>query len=164
MTRTLQDNQRLERRHEVMPANAAPELVSLLGFWQDHRARSGILDRTIMDPFNLVPWLGHLSVYEAVDGGRDFRNRLDGTMIVEITGEDWTRRLASAVDAVFGSALVAALREAMTTQESAIHTMKVYQNGLKDITRLLLPIRSRPDRPIDQVFLAIYFDPEASVP
>jgi hypothetical protein len=31
---------------------------------------------------------------------------------------------------------------------------------VESITRLLLPIRGRPDGPVDQVFLVMYIDPD----
>ena len=149
----------LERRHDTIPSQAAPAISTLLSFWRRHSEQSGVPSRVIMEPFGLFPWLGHLSIYEAVEGGRDFRNRLEGTAIVAITGEDWTGRMASAVDARFGSSLVPSMRNAIASGQAAIHTMKVYQDGYKDITRLLLPVRARQDGPIDQVFLVIYADP-----
>jgi len=148
----------LEVSHDDLPASAAPELSALLKFWRSHKDRAGIPSRLVMEPFQLVAWLGHLSIYEALDGGRDFRNRLEGTSVVTLTGEDWTGRMASAVDQRFGSSLVPAMRIVIATGEVAIHTMKLYQDGYKDVTRLLLPVRSRPDGPIDQVFLALYVD------
>jgi hypothetical protein len=35
----------------------------------------------------------------------------------------------------------------------------VFQNEVESITRLLLPVRTRRDGPVDQVFLVIYVDP-----
>jgi hypothetical protein len=148
----------VERRHEIVPDAAAPEIATLLGFWRQI-ARADIPTRDVMEPFTLRSWLGHLSVYEAIEGGRDFRIRLDGTAIVDLTGEDWTGRLASGVDTRYGSTLVSAMQDVLASGQPAIHTMKVYQNGLKDITRLLLPVKTRLGGAPDQIFLAIYFDP-----
>ena len=149
-----------EHRLDDLPDSAAPQLRSLLKFWSDKVQRAGIPDRAQLDAFTLRPWLGHISIYEAVDGGEDFRIRLEGTMIVAITGEDWTGRCASDVDRRYGSQIADFMREVTATGQPAIHTMRVFQNEVESITRLLLPVRSRPDGPVDQVFLVIYADPK----
>ena len=129
-------------------------------FWSRTAGDDGVPSRDRLDPFTLKPWLGHISIYDAVDGGQDFRIRLEGTAIVAITGEDWTAKRASDVDAEYGSRLVEFMQEVVRTHRSMIHTMRVFQNDVETITRLLLPARSRRDGPVDQVFLAIYADPQ----
>ena len=46
------------------------------------------------------------------------------------------------------------------THKPMVHTMRVFQNEVEFITRLLLPVRSRPGGPVDQIFLVIYVDPQ----
>jgi len=46
------------------------------------------------------------------------------------------------------------------TCQPMVHTMRVFQNEVEYITRLLLPARARADGPVDQVFLVIYVDPQ----
>ena len=149
----------LEQGLDALPASASPMLHTLLQFWSKAAVGSGIPSREYLDAFTLRPWLGHISIYEAVDSGRDFRIRLEGTSIVAITGEDWTGRRASEVDARYGCRIAEFMREVVRTGEPAIHTMRVFQNEVESITRLLLPVRSHRDGPIDQVFLVIYADP-----
>jgi hypothetical protein len=115
--------------------------------------------REQLDPFTLRPWLGHISIYEAVEDGHDFRIRLEGTSIVSITGEDWTGKRATDVDARYGCRIAEFMREIVRTHRPMIHTMHVFQNEVESITRLLLPVRTRRDGPVDQVFLVIYVDP-----
>jgi hypothetical protein len=148
----------LEQELDGLPASASPSLYSLLKFWST--AGSGdVPSRDRLDVFALRPWLGHISIYEAVDGGDDFRIRLEGTSIVAITGEDWTGRRASEVDAKYGCHIAEFMREIARTRKPMVHTMRVFQNGVEFITRLLLPVRARPDGPVDQIFLVIYVDP-----
>ena len=148
-----------ERSLDALPDSASPLLHTLLEFWSKAADDKGIPSRERLDVFTLRPWLGHISIYEAVDGGHDFRIRLEGTSIVAITGEDWTGRRASEVDDRYGCRIAAFMREVVRTGQPAVHTMRVFQNDVESITRLLLPVRARRDGPVDQVFLVIYADP-----
>lgn len=150
----------LEQGLETLPGSASPSLHSLLQFWFQAGDSDGVPSREQLDAFALRRWLGHISIYEAVDSGRDFRIRLEGTAIVAITGEDWTGKRASQVDIRYGCRLAEFMAEIMVTQRPMVHTMRVFQNQVERITRLLLPVRSRRERPVDQVFLAIYVDPQ----
>lgn len=149
-----------EREVAALPVFASPLLHHLQDFWLDCRGTSDVPNRDAFDPFNLLPWLGHISIYETINDGADFRIRLEGTSIVAITGEDWTGKRASDVDRRYGSRLVDFMKETIRTHRPAIHTMRLFQNNVEYITRLLLPIRSRPTGPVDQVFLVIYADPQ----
>lgn len=135
-------------------------LHSLLSFWSDAGGAESVPDRTQLDALTLRPWLGHISIYETLPGEGDFRIRLEGTSIVAITGEDWTNKRASDVDRRFRSRLVEFMRRVIATGTPAVHTMRVFQNDVEFITRLLLPVRSRPGGPVGQVFLVIYADPQ----
>ena len=148
-----------EREVATVPDFAAPLLHQLHDFWYDCRGTSDVPNRDAFDPFNLRLWLGHISIYETIQDGADFRIRLEGTSIVAITGEDWTGKRASDVDRRYGSRLVDFMKMTIRTHQPAIHTMRLFQNNIEYITRLLLPIRSRPLGPVDQVFLVMYADP-----
>jgi hypothetical protein len=150
----------LEQGLDALPASASPSLYSLLKFWSDTADSSGIPSRDRLDAFTLRPWLGHISIYETIDGGDDFRIRLEGTAIVAITGEDWTGKRATEVDARYGCRIAEFMREVLRTQQPLVHTMRVFQNEVEYITRLLLPVRSRAGGPVDQIFLVIYVDPQ----
>ncbi|HJT13687.1 MAG TPA: PAS domain-containing protein [Dongiaceae bacterium] len=149
----------LEQELGALPASASPFLYSLLQFWSDAAGGEDVPSRDRLDVFTLRPWLGHISIYEAVDGGGDFRIRLEGTSIVAITGEDWTGKRASEVDAKYGCHIADFMREIAHTRKPMVHTMRVFQNEVEFITRLLLPVRARPGGPVDQIFLVIYVDP-----
>jgi hypothetical protein len=148
-----------EQGLDALPASASPSLYRLLQFWSDAAAAGEVPSRERLDALTLRPWLGHISIYEAIDGDRDFRIRLEGTSIVAITGEDWTGKRATEVDAKYGCRIAEFMREVVHTRRPAVHTMRVFQNEVEYITRLLLPVRSRADGPVDQVFLVIYVDP-----
>ena len=73
-----------EREVAALPVFAAPTLHQLHDFWLDCRGTSDVPNRVAFDPFNLRPWLGHISIYETIQDGTDFRIRLEGTLIVAI--------------------------------------------------------------------------------
>ncbi len=148
-----------EREVAAMPISAAPALHKLYDFWLDCRGVGDVPNRDAFDPFNLRPWLGHISIYQTINDGADFRIRLEGTSIVAITGEDWTGKRASDVDRRYGSRLVDFMKATLRAHEPAIHTMRLFQNNIEYITRVLLPVRSQQRGPVDQVFLAMYADP-----
>ncbi len=95
----------------------APPLRFLLEHWT--RLTHGIglaLARTI-NPFELEPALGYIMLLEPIEGGRDFRYRLYGSRLAELSGFDMTRRRlsdhpVSAYAAEFGVAVYrAAMRQ-----------------------------------------------------
>ena len=150
----------LEQGLDALPLSASPALYSLLQFWSTAAGDNDTPSRDRLDAFTLRPWLGHISIYEAIDGGRDFRIRLEGTSIVAITGEDWTGRRATEVDTRYGCRIAEFMREVVRTRRPLVHTMRVFQNEVESITRLLLPVRANTDGQVDQVFLVIYADPQ----
>ena len=145
--------------HSDLPSNADSRLATLLAFWLTARDHThDVPNREQFTPFTLRPWLGYISIYEAVDQGRDFYNRLEGTRITGITGEDWTHRRASEVDARFGSNLVADMTKSIARGAPQIHAIRIFQHEFKTATRLLLPVRTALDSPVNQVLLALYLD------
>jgi hypothetical protein len=153
-----------DRQVDVLPPSADPRAAALLAKWSSCHADGMPPDRETLDVFALRPWLGHISIYEAVDGGADFRIRLEGSRISQMTGEDWTRRHASHVDARFGTQLVAIMRGVVASRRPSFHTTRIYQREFRSAIRMLLPMRSRRDSPVDQIFLVLYLDPRLPQP
>lgn len=144
---------------DALPPSADARAGRLFDKWSNCCVDGVPPDREVLDVFALQPWLGHISIYEAVDGCADFRIRLEGTRISQMTGEDWTGRRASQVDARFGTQLVEIMREVVNNREPRLHTTRIYQREFRSAIRLLLPMRSRSDGPVDQVFMVLYLDP-----
>ncbi|MEQ8334511.1 PAS domain-containing protein [Nisaea sp.] len=138
--------------------DADPRATALLDYWHASVRQGGIPDRDAFDPFNLRQWLGLLSIYEPVAGTLDFRNRLDGTGITDLTGEDWTNGLASEIDARYGTSLKQDLQTAHAAQGPVIHRIAIFQKNFTSAIRLLLPVSSREEGDPSQVFLAIFVD------
>lgn len=148
-----------DQRVDRLPPTADPRAGALYDKWSSLCVDGRPPGRDALDVFTLRPWLGHISVYEAIDGGADFRIRLEGTRIAAMTGEDWTGRRASQVDAAFGTDLGPALREALESARASFHTTRIYQRTYQNAARMLLPVRSRGDGPVDQILLVLYLDP-----
>ena len=147
-----------ERRFDEPPPQAAAALGKMLALWRSFAASGEIPHRGQFDTLTLRPWLGHVMIYEAVDDGRDFRNRLEGSEVVMLTGEDWTGRCASEVDAQFGSRMLDYMQEAVRTGKPCMHSMRMFQNDAIRVTRLMMPVKSRADGPVDQILAVLYPD------
>ncbi|WPZ34286.1 PAS domain-containing protein [Thalassobaculum sp. OXR-137] len=152
--------ERLGSKSSVRVENAdrdlSPLAASLLEYWRAARPETGVPDRTAFDPARLVKWLGYLSVYERVAERNDFRNRLEGTYVGNLTGENWTDRWASEVDARFGSTFLPDLREVCELGQPTVHLIKIFQKDYSIAERLLLPVSTVKGGAIDQVFVAIF--------
>ena len=151
-----------DRQIETLPPGADPQTHTLLAKWTSVCVDGSPPSREQLYPFELRPWLGHISIYEAVNDGTDFRIRLEGTRISQMTCEDWTGRYASEVDAAFGAQLVPLMKAVVRTGRPSFHATGIYQREYRTAIRMLLPIRSRRDGPVDQIFLVLYLAPGKS--
>lgn len=148
----------LELALPAPPFQADERLLRLHHLWRTRRWHEDPPDRSQLPLEILQPWFGHISVFQAIEDGVDFRLRLDGTAIVAITGEDWTRHKTSEIDRRFDRDLTGMLRVATRTRRLLVHAIRVFQHEHLRATRLLLPVRSARMREPDQVFLALYLD------
>jgi len=138
--------------HEQMSSRA----IALLAFWYSNRGEGSIPDRKTFNPHALQKWLGYISIYEYDPDRRDFMNRLEGTLITEMTGQDWTGRWASDVDRSFGSTFLEELAAVRTKATPSIESVRIYQKKYRSATKLLMPIKENRYRRTDQVFLAMF--------
>jgi hypothetical protein len=111
-------------------------------FWSAHRDAGGLPHHDRINPFALQPALGYLMLLDIVDGGMDFRYRLYGSRIANISGFDMTGRLmsehpASAYVVEFN---LAATRAALRRRAS-LYTTRIPHDALETKTwpRLALP-------------------------
>jgi hypothetical protein len=73
----------------------AGALRFLTTYWHGLAGAGDLPHLKQIDPFALRPALGYVMLLDLVDGGRDFRYRLYGTMIASIAGVDMTGKLLS---------------------------------------------------------------------
>lgn len=67
----------------------------LFAYWSRLAQADALPLATRIDPIEMRPALGYVMLLEVVDGGRDFRYRVFGTEIAEVSGFDMTGRLLS---------------------------------------------------------------------
>ena len=127
----------------------------IVEFWRKGCNQGEIPDRDHFDPLRLAYWIGNISIYEKVEGARDFRNRLEGTNISRLTGQNWQGYLASEIDEVFESTLNDDLHETLDSSAPQIRVMPVFQKEFLQAERVLLPISSNGVG-ADQIFLAMF--------
>lgn len=132
--------------------------AALLSFWHRNAAAGagGLPDRQAFDPLNLAPWLGYLSVYEHDAGRDDFLNRLEGTYVADLTGENWTGRFASDVDRRFGSRFGEELAAVRRSRQPATDLVQIFQNDFGVAVRLMMPVAKVGSSRADQIFVAIF--------
>ena len=133
---------------------------ALLQHWHDCRGDLHVPTRSAFNPLGLRPWLGSLTIFTAVDDGRDFLVKLDGTDVVSLTGEDWTGRNVSDIDRQFGSKLCEELRSVIGSATPTVRHSQVLQKSWQNATRVCLPVSSGDGRRADQVFKGMFLDHE----
>ena len=75
---------------------AAPEPIRFLhAYWTELAAGRAMPRMSEIDALALRPALGYIALLDVVDGGRDFRYRLYGTILAAVAGFDMTGRLTS---------------------------------------------------------------------
>lgn len=82
----------------MLPGENCPrsDARTLLSWWKrQRRGDAAVPDWHDVDPVTLLPWMGWITLYDVVDGGRDIRYRLVGSRIAEQAGVDLTGRLVS---------------------------------------------------------------------
>jgi hypothetical protein len=132
---------------------ADQRLRQLHTLWLQYGRNDTLPSRHHITPETLHPWLGQLSIYEEIDGA-DFLIRLDGTQIVSWTGEDWTGRLVSEVDAKYGRNLLGACRAVWTHRLPLFDAAApLFKKEYIEARRMLLPLYSKQEK--RQVLLAL---------
>ncbi len=120
----------------------------VLAHWSSLAAGSRLPGHRQVNPLDLRPALGYVLLLEVVAGGQDFRYRLFGSTIVNVSGFDMTGKLLSEHPA---SAYVAefslAVGRAAVHRGEPIYTIR-HPVGAKDTSlweRLVLPLADEDD-------------------
>lgn len=154
-TDTRQAGSWLTNAQTDITAGSHTRINDLIAFWTANRGYDGVPDRSGFTPERLHRWIGNISIYEQVDGGQDFRVRLEGTNVTLITGDDWSGRLISEIDARFGTQFLGDVKSVLASRQPSVTRCQVFQRDYNPAERALLPVASRPGQ-IDQVFLCLY--------
>lgn len=148
----------------VESKDTPPESAAgLLAAWRQFNAAGKGPTRGDFTPYFLKPWLGNIDIYEVEDsdaeGGKDFRMRLNGSEVVDMTGENWTGFTARDIDRKFGFSLHQEMLSVYTSKRPLAHHIRVFQKDYVTAYRLLLPIFSeKGDGQVVQIFLALFRD------
>ncbi|UUX51388.1 PAS domain-containing protein [Nisaea acidiphila] len=130
--------------------------LSLLAYWYSACGDRSVPDRHAFDPIALRDWLGFISIYEHAPTLSDFTNRLEGTLISDMTGQDWTGQKASDVDRSFGSKFGDELSEVLETCTPSIDIVPIFQKRYRTATKILMPVAGKGNDKASQVFLAMF--------
>ena len=77
------------------PVTATPAPCGFtLAWWRDHAAGGVVPPPSVIDPFALKPALSHIVILEPMPDG-DFRYRLYGTVVAQMSGADLTGKRVS---------------------------------------------------------------------
>ncbi len=76
-----------------------PQHRFLLRYWSDLRGKRRLPHRNEIDAMELRPALGFINLLETVEGGRDFRYRVFGSVVAAVSGFDLTGQLTSELKA-----------------------------------------------------------------
>ena len=101
---------------------AAHQLRFLLRYWQDLRGTRRLPAYREIDAVEMRPALGYVHLLDTVEGGRDFRYRVFGSIVAAVSDFDMTGRLASTLkaSAYVGEFGLASLRAVFARREPLV--------------------------------------------
>ena len=134
-----------------------PELAALKEKWQEKRAGRRLPARSDFDTLEFAPWMGHLSVLDAIEGGRDFFFRLHGTNIANLYGYEMTGKSVSDLPSEIRTTISKEYREAVDRCEPILiarnHVLP--KKDYTQIIKLILPLSSDGEA-VDQLLSCAY--------
>lgn len=123
-------------------ATLPPILDFLAGYWNG-LANGNLPHRSQIDPFAMRPALGYVILLDVVDGGRDFRYRLYGSLLASISGFDMSGKLLSNFAASwYVTEFAIAVDRAVCRRRQAVYTRR-QPVGAERVTawhRICLPL------------------------
>jgi hypothetical protein len=133
-----------------------PLLRQLLDLWNVKRGQRAMPARADFDVFELRDWLGNLMLVDVLEGAREFRYRLYGTILASYYGRDLTGRSTAALapetrDIVcreYGEVCVSRSPMMVERKRSVRHSARI-------VAKLILPL-STDDRDPDMLLIASY--------
>jgi hypothetical protein len=121
-----------------------PKLAALKVRWQEKCAGRKMPARSDFDTLEFGPWMGHLTVLDVIDGGRDYYFRLHGTNIVTLYGYEMTGKTVSELPNEVGTTILKEYREAVD-RRGPVLVARNHALPRKDYTKiikLILPLSS----------------------
>ncbi len=133
-----------------------PDLLSLYALWNEKRGGKVLAERKDFDPFVLKPWLGHVTLLDAVENGSDFVFRLYGSELVNMFGFDLTgRRVGECLDLIGEKPLREYRWSHAYCKPLGISRSSPANEDLVDMDKIVLPLSNGGADP-DVLLAAIY--------
>ncbi|HUC65312.1 MAG TPA: PAS domain-containing protein [Stellaceae bacterium] len=127
----------------MVEALGAHQLRFLLRYWEDLRGTRRLPAYREIDAVEMRPALGYVHLLDAVEGGRDFRYRVFGSIVAAVSDFDMTGQLASTLkaSAYVGEFGLASLRAVFARREP-LFTVHGPPTAIYTATwhRLILPL------------------------
>jgi hypothetical protein len=128
---------------DVSAEEASASARDLMAYWEARRLGRSMPSRRDLDVLDLAPWLGRLSLYEALGDG-DFRCRIRGTTMssIPVPGHASSGILVSRTKPrEFAEMGLEHYRGALTQAKPVIHHIElVYGDHSYDYERISLPL------------------------
>jgi hypothetical protein len=122
---------------------ANPQLRAFRDLWESKRRDGKLPGRGDFDIDDFVPFMGRLAMLDVVDGGRDFRFRLYGTVIVEEYKKEMTGKLASEFRADFVGPIMTGYKAAHDTKRPYVDTIDIDAPDMHYVwDRIVVPLAS----------------------
>ena len=95
-----------------------PPLEPIFALWNAKRGNREMPERGDIAPRDMKAYLRHVQIFDVVDGGRDFRIRVMGTIFIDAIGYDPTGQLVSELsDPILRERLSIACRRVVETRK-----------------------------------------------
>jgi hypothetical protein len=124
-------------------------LRSLAGYWQSLREDERPPLLTKIDALAMKEILGFILLVDTLDGGADFRYRVYGSKVADLTGEDFTgfRVSQSRIGNVLSTFLIACYKAVVKRPAPLLtcHQHMLPRCRISQWTRLMLPLRDNQD-------------------
>lgn len=134
-----------------------PRLRDLWRFWNALRGNRATPRTDEVNALVLKPWLGNVLLVDVIDGGRDFRYRLYGTIVAAHFGFDLTGRLVSECTDLIGPMPLQEYRRAAETgRPDAVARISPAARDHLQMDKLALPLATDDGGSIVRILAGLY--------
>jgi hypothetical protein len=120
---------------------ANPQLRAFRDLWESKRRDGKLPARADFDIDDFRPFLGRIVMLDVVDGGRDFRFRLYGTIIVDEYKRDMTGKLASEFRPDFREPIMRGYKAAHDTKRPHVDRIDIDAPDMRYVwDRIVVPL------------------------
>ncbi|WP_119420640.1 PAS domain-containing protein [Desertibaculum subflavum] len=134
-----------------------PKLRDLWRFWNMLRGERTTPRCDEVHAAILKPWLGNVLLLDVVDGGRDFRYRVYGTVVAAHFGFDLTGRLVSqCVDLIGPKPLQEYRRVTEARSPEAVARISPAARDHLQMDKLALPLAAIDGGPVTRILAGLY--------